>query len=227
MGSARAGSPKATTRRAKRKRSQSTKRHRSSKRVRSHSCRGSKKRSMRSGHKGKASRSGKRRALVRRSSPGRSSLGSQRIKGKVVKATVVKANLTKEMKSPKHAVSAFFHFITHERALAKKQKAKLLPMADWTQALGKKWRGMTTEEQLPFQMKAQQDKLRYQQEIAKFNEKSGFLVFLDDFGKDNKGESKNILTAGRDRTNTTGRDIPLLFKWKRRQAEYRTRGSRV
>lgn len=34
-------------------------------------------------------------------------------------------------------------------------------------------------------------------QIAKFNEKSGFLVFLDDFGKDNKGESKNILTAGK------------------------------
>ena len=85
---------------------------------------------MRSGHKGKASKSGKRRALVRRSSSGRPSLGSQRIKGKVVKATVVKANLTKKTKSPKHAVSAFFHFITHERALAKKQKAKLLPVGN-------------------------------------------------------------------------------------------------
>ena len=44
-------------------------------------------------------------------------------------------------------------------------------------------------------------------QMAKFNGKkesnanhppqSGFLVFLDDFGKDNKDEPKNILTAGK------------------------------
>ena len=162
MGSARAGSPKATSRRAKRRHSRSTSRRRSSKAARSHSSRrGSKRRNMRTGRKGKSSRGGKGRALIKRSSTGRSSLGSHRIRGKTVSAKMTRGR-------PKRAICAFFYFIKNEREMAKKQRMTLPPLTEWTQAVAMKWRRMKKHEKRPFQQKAQGDKLRYEQQMAKF-----------------------------------------------------------
>ncbi|KAK2173292.1 hypothetical protein NP493_885g01000 [Ridgeia piscesae] len=156
---------------------------------------------MRAGSKGK-SRGSKGRALIKRSSSGRSSLASQRLKGKVTKTSSPK----KEKKAPKHSIGAFFYFISHERAMAKKQRIQLPPITEWTRAIAAKWRAMTPLEQSPFHEKAKHDKIRYTHELARFNARklksasntnqqpqSGFLVFLEDFRKSNTGDPKDIV----------------------------------
>ncbi|MRB67479.1 hypothetical protein GH825_29225, partial [Bacillus thuringiensis] len=122
--------------------------------------------------------------------------------GKVTKTKSSK----KDKKRPKHVIGAFFYFIAHERTLAKRQKIQLPPITEWTKAIAAKWRGLTPEEQHPFHEKAGQDKIRYKQELAKFNGNkyrsannspppSGFLVFVDALRKGNHGDSKDIVKA--------------------------------
>jgi len=66
-------------------------------------------------------------------------------------------------------MTAFFFFSTDYREEIKNENPEW-KMADVARELGRRWRELPDQEKAPYQEKADEDKTRYQDEMAVYNE---------------------------------------------------------
>jgi len=75
----------------------------------------------------------------------------------------------KDPNAPKRNQSAYFLFSNANRQDVKKELGDGCKITEIASALGEKWRGMTSDDKVPFEKLAAKDKERYQREMEVWN----------------------------------------------------------
>jgi len=73
----------------------------------------------------------------------------------------------KDPLAPKKNVTAYFHFAAEKRP-GIKAKTPDISVTEVAKEIGKLWRELTADEKIPFEQKAQEDKVRYQKEFEEY-----------------------------------------------------------
>ena len=77
-----------------------------------------------------------------------------------------KKRKVKDPNRPKRPTSAYFYYVAYQRAELEKQGKKITRVADWTKEVSAKWRELGEKDRKPFDLKAKNDKDRYDREVS-------------------------------------------------------------
>ena len=89
----------------------------------------------------------------------------------------LKINAPKDPTKPKRAKSAFLCYCDRWRPglIIKAKAAGKVNIGSIAKSLGKSWKALSAKERKPYDDEAGKDKVRYEHEIAEYNEKNGII----------------------------------------------------
>jgi len=102
-------------------------------------------------------------------------------KGKSPKGKAKRAK--KDPNAPKRALSAYMFFSAAKRAEIMEENPNF-GVTDVAKALGERWKTVSDEEKAVYQQQAEEDKVRYEREMAAYNAGDAQMEIKDDDGDD-------------------------------------------